>query len=407
MTRRPSAAPWLGAAALVALLTACGGTALPVTGDAGGAGAGTPTTGSDEAFGMLEPVWVVDDFAGSIQAVEVADGVMFVAGSRPGGDVIFRADLETAQIDWAVEQLDFSVDLIAADGEGGVVAVFGNELRAFDADGEQRWATVPLRARDGGASAGIDAIAVDDDGVLVGGDVYGSAAEISLADGQRRWFLQQDTTVTDDATFLGAGGDVAFLDADTALLAGGGSRDYTVVSVDRDSGRVGWTRQTEAAPRLVVGDRALFFRDSDTALVAVDPATGEDRWRVEDDGWDGDPLIEPVRLVGDVVVGRNIAGMTAWDAGNGEQTWTLDDREVIPLQTSPVEHDGRLVGLISASVLSVITQDGEPTSGQFWEGMSGTVEILEVEGDRALVAGRGSTDQQPSLLWLLDLTDLE
>jgi outer membrane protein assembly factor BamB len=397
-------------AALLALLlglTACGGVDPPPSTAPTTADPSAPS--GDTGPGALEPVWVFDDVAGAIQAIDAADGQMFVASSLPSGYLLWRGDLESGGTDWLLEDVTPAIERVAADGQGGVVTVSGNQLRAYDDEGEERWTNAPLRAGEGVASAGIDSIAVRDDAVLVGGDVYGAAAEVSLADGSVRWFLQQDRTATEDAGFLGAGEFVGFLDEDVAILSGGLAAHYTVVAVDRASGEVIWTRFSPVTPRaLLVDDELLVLRTSETTLAALDPVTGEDRWVVEEPAWEDDGLRGPARVAGDVVIVSTIDEVTGLDRATGDEVWSSGDRDAQVFNSLATPFDDRVVGFAAEpTILALQSPDGSVRTGRFWDdGPVGTVDLIAVDGDRALVAAGRSTNQQPSTLWLLDLTDL-
>jgi outer membrane protein assembly factor BamB len=250
---------------------------------------------------------------------------------------------------------------------------------------------------------------VQGDAVLVGGDVYGAAAEVSLADGSVRWFLQQDQTATEQAAFLGAGEFVGFLGEDTAILSGGLAAHYTVVAVDRASGEIVWTRFSPVPPRaLLVDDDLLVLRTAETALAALDPASGEDHWVVAEPAWEDDGLRAAARVAGDVVILATIDEVIGLDRATGEEVWRTDDREAQVFNSVPTPFDDRVVGFAAQpTILALQSSDGTVRSGLFWDGGPvGTVDLLAVDGDRALVAAGRSTNQQPSTLWLLDLTDL-
>lgn len=392
--------------ALVLALPACGGGDVEPPAPAAEEPAAQPA--EETGPGELDPVWVFDDVAGAIQALDAADGQMFVASSVPSGDLLWRGDLETGSTDWLLEDVTPAIEQVVADGRGGVVTVSGNQLRAYDENGDERWTTVPLRAREGGASAGIDAVTVEGDAVLVGGDTYGSAAEVSLADGSVRWFLLQDQTATEDAAFLGAGESVGVLGADTVVLSGGSAAHYTVVAVDRASGEIRWTRFSPVPPRPVLVDDDLVLRTSATTLAALDPATGEERWAVEEPAWEDDGPRSAARVAGDVVIVATIDEVIGLDRDTGDEVWSTGDREAQVFNSLPTPFDDRVVGFTAEpTVLALQSSDGTVRTGRFWDGGPvGTVDLLAVDGDRALVAAGGSTTRQPSHLWLLDLTDL-
>jgi outer membrane protein assembly factor BamB len=92
-----------------------------------------------------------DDVAGAIQALDAADGQMFVASSLPSGYLLWRGDLESGGTDWLLEDVTPAIEQVVADGRGGVVTVSGNQVRAYDENGEERWTTVPLRPGEGRA----------------------------------------------------------------------------------------------------------------------------------------------------------------------------------------------------------------------------------------------------------------
>lgn len=231
------------------------------------------------------------------------------------GQRLFAIGLGDGRTRWSVESGD------AREGsyrDGLVLAAVGGGagLAVHDAEsGERRW------LEEVGALGTDSGFPVADGAVVVGhpsGDPGGFTA-LDLTDGSERWRYVNDGSdpfVPTSATVAG----------ETVV---GTTFDGRVVGLDAADGTERWTLDAgERAGTLVVGDEVVYLSGSDedsTALYALDPATGTERWRVSREA------IGPVALLDDalVVSGADadrefVAGLSPTD---GTELWSFETYE--------------------------------------------------------------------------------
>lgn len=385
----------------------------------------------DEALdaGEVDPVWYVDDYPGRILEARVADGAFFARVVDTEGYTIVRGDLSTGDVDWAAE-VDRPIETFAPDGQGGVVLGLDYELRHVGSDGEQSWSVRPLQrpqGREQGVSAAsIEQIDIVGDTVLVGG--HGALAEVDLATGTGRWYLDHASDQVDGRDFAGGGAIARLLDGDLALVAGGSSTNDRLVLLDRSDPAgpsIVWSREepphlfalSDEEDLLVTVQGGQYADD----LVALDVATGDEIWQVEaDETLGGNTLGHPRIIRDEVVVVQRSGGSDGWDLQTGDPAWRTDDREAhLDWRDSTDGHvsaagdplDGQAVGLQDGPGLriAVIDADGTLRSGQIRvdDGAIGSVSSLEVEGTLALITTSSTSPSEPSKLWLVDLSALD
>lgn len=368
-------------------------------------------TAEPDGPGAIEPIWAVDDVPGAISHIALRDGRAFVAAVTPEGTVIQAADLVAGTIEWVAEIPSGDLDAMAPDGDGGLVYASSTLLVALDGEGEERWSTTPLTSADDSPAAAITALDLDEEGVVVGSNAFGAAAEVGLDDGTTRWFLPQDETASPEATFLGAGDRVEVLDDGRALLLGGGATNFTTAAVDRADGSVAWSRYATTGAAEAVTEEVVVLRDSPTTLTALDLGSGDETWTVTDDGWEGEALSGGLRTAGDTLIIQFPRLLLGIDVGTGDERWRNEEPTEFPewgSASGPVYDgdEGEQAVTLRNGELALVAADGTIRHAPFGEGPLGTFVDVAVEAEYALVASRGSTNREPSRLWLLDLSTL-
>ena len=131
---------------------------------------------------------------------------------------------------------------------------------------------------------------------------------------------------------------------------------------------------------LAGNDEALFVlvaHDGPSYLLAVDPATGETRWKADRpprSAWTT-PVVLP-RSGSDLVVVSVDGAVEAYDAENGERVWWIDDVSGNRLSSPAVLAGGRLVvpSVDSRSTLAVPLEHRGPLAGDkfLWRGRGAT-----------------------------------
>lgn len=223
------------------------------------------------------------------------------------------------------------------DGDGSI----DSHLAAFDlADQQPPWPAVPL---DGVSRTGVT---ISGDTAFVGVN-EGTVTAVDLADGSVAWRSELDALLVTPLTA-----------ADGLVLAGlQGDRDTqpVVVALDAASGEERW-RYVPASTAAVVSavsiDEGTAFAivtgASETSLVAVDIADGTERWHHRVNAA-FDVIAPPVASDGTVFVTDLIGHSRAFDAGSGDLRWDF-------AQNAPVF---RSVPVLVGSYLLVPTLEGE------------------------------------------------
>jgi outer membrane protein assembly factor BamB len=154
---------------------------------------------------------------------------------------------------------------------------------------------------DGVSIVGDLALASSNDGVL---------HALDATSGSERWRYEPDSLVSGPTVYE----DSVYVFADGSDL----------VSLDLD-GEVAWTRpdvgRIPSDP--TAGDGAIYFGTSDGDLVAVDAATGDERWRTKVDETAG-AVHRPAFADGRIHVGSDGGGFVAVDAADGAILWRFD-----------------------------------------------------------------------------------
>jgi outer membrane protein assembly factor BamB len=242
----------------------------------------------------------------------VVDGVVFV-GSDDG--VIHALTLDTGAERW---QAKLGADATASPLIAGGLLVIGDSagtVHALDvADGSARWTL----ATDGPVSGA----AASDGIVAVVGTTTGSAYAIDVVSGGVRWktviggSVSTSVAIADGLVFLGASPSL------TALALGDGSVRWTqAISPD---GRIG---TPTAAGGLVYAATGLDAADDAThGVMALDAATGEERWRF------GTPtattVYTPAVVDGRAYIVGEDHSVVALDADDGTVIWTSTTDEL-------------------------------------------------------------------------------
>lgn len=190
-------------------------------------------------------------------------------------------------------------------------------------DGSERWAHVlggglpPTSHRGGTVYSGTGTDADDP-----------KAVAIDAASGEIRWTVRR----TDGIVSPDVGPRNVYLPHDGAGLG--------TVAVDPETGEERWRRSGVAVS--YAGRSGPVGRAGPGVVVALDPVTGEDLWRLETAAWGrAGPEIE---LAGSTVLVVDPDGMTAVDHESGRRLW----RHRVSLSRHPrVEHGGSVAAVES------------------------------------------------------------
>lgn len=197
----------------------------------------------------------------------------------------------------------FKGDITLADGG---VFVGGNDgnvyARTADFSGNQYWNFDNFTA-----DAGVNTSIVADGGDLYFGTDNGSVYSITVSGGNQNWQKNPDSSITDVATL----GSEVF-----------SYRRSTIHVHDKETGNFQRSIQiptgTGGAFNLIEDGSALYTRDFDGVLVAIDPSDGSELWRYTPAGGDGSSLT----LSGGVIYGRTNANtIFAVDTSTGSALW--------------------------------------------------------------------------------------
>ena len=225
---------------------------------------------------------------------------------------------------------------------------------ALDAmTGAAQWRhTYPTTYRDDfGFDEGPRAVPVVADGIVYTYGAEGKLHAVELSTGKPLWSVDAMRQFDVEKGFFGAAGS-PLVDAGK-VLANIGGRKGGIVAFDAKSGRVVWTATTDAASYssgvavTLEGRRYAIFLTRD-ALVGLDPATGEERFRRS---WRARQAAS-VNAATPLVVGSSIfvsaeygpgAGVLRFDGTRLVDVWTSTDVLSNHYATS-VHHEGRLFG---------------------------------------------------------------
>lgn len=214
---------------------------------------------------------------------------------------------------WAVELpadddrlVEHAVEPVVRDGRVFAQTIDG-ECLALDADsGDRLWTrSVP---RDGLATSAVTPVATDDAVVVAS---YGLQA-LDAADGSERWQVPLDGTLHNQTI----AGDL--------LVA---SDLNAVVAVDATSGEVQWRVDELQDPTFPAvdeaGEHVLTVDHFDEAVVCLDAATGDERWRHEPETQDGADFL--TLADGTAYVASPLGGtLTAFDVPSGDVQGTAE-----------------------------------------------------------------------------------
>lgn len=192
---------------------------------------------------------------------------------------------------------------------------------------------------------------------------------------------------------------------DAVVVFAGGHRDDSLRAHSLATGKLLWKansgKQSYSSPQLATfdGEQQVLYL-SDLELTAVDPQTGENRWRFEAGFEDGFPSIQP-HLVGEdqvLVSFAQSAGTmllrVARDDGAWEVTPVWKERDLKPYFNDFVRHDGALFGFDGDRFACVDAATGKRhwKRGRYGSGQvllladQGVLVVLSETGEVVLVA---------------------
>ena len=248
----------------------------------------------------------------------VADGIVFVGLER-----LSAFDAETGETLWE-DGRDVRNGVAIADGRVIAPSDATDRIRAFDArTGDTLWEQRLSSGLRGGSLSATATPAIGGEQVLVASheDVFA----LDAATGEERWQqavgdrVRTAPTVTDEHVYVGVQGRLR------ALEAANGSEAWQY------TGDLSRASPAVADGTLYVGGRFAGDEDGDgdgdeggaaevAGLVALDAATGEERWRVAREGF---AAHSPVVADDLVYVASEDNRLYALDAATGEVRWSL------------------------------------------------------------------------------------
>ena len=278
-----------------------------------------------------------------------ADGTIYIGSAD---NRVYAIDPKTGALKWYFESMyeRFNNSSSPAIGADGTVYVKGDALYALDGrTGQERWRFTEGQGIGTSLSIGADGT------IYFGGDGDYLYA-VDGASGLLKWkylaeaqFLQSSPAIGDDGTiYIGTGGGVvhAISGADgkkvwsfslgmNNLVQGGPSigadgtvyvsgDEGTVYALDGATGVVKWSHPTGG-----VGSHNVSIADDGTlyvvsrALIALDPATGRELWRVPSAGY-RDPVIDAAGNIYtnfDQVEAYDKVGNRLWSVPDATFTW--------------------------------------------------------------------------------------
>jgi outer membrane protein assembly factor BamB len=310
--------------------------------------AGSPIASTPAVAGSLV---FVGDRAGSLHAVHAEDG----AGAwrlETGPDM---------PLPWGNEGWDYYTSspvvaqgtVVIGSGDGGVYA-------ADAATGELRWSyATDGRVRSSPAVA---------DGVVYVGSMDGRLYAIDLATGSARWRFETEGYALNSSEW---GFDRRSIQSSPAVVDGTvyfGSRDGHVYAVDAASGEERWRFDQEVSwcnTSPAVFDGVVYAGTSDGHFVqALDAATGEELWRT---ATAGRVFASPAVAGETVVVGDQAGTLFALDATTGVVRWRYKTGEAIQ-SSATVTGNLIVVGSDDGYLYALRGTSGEGLRrGVFWD----------------------------------------
>jgi len=149
------------------------------------------------------------------------------------------------------------------------------------------------------------------------------------------------------------------LDAERIYVTWGGPKGSTIVALDRRTGRELWRHEMGpfvamhnfGASPMVVDDLVIVLNDQDKhhMLVALNGATGEVKWKTEEDTkadatYATPCVFRPTGAACQLIVGRTQGGVTSLDPRSGKLNWNLNVFEFRSIG-SPITDGDRLVAI--------------------------------------------------------------
>jgi outer membrane protein assembly factor BamB len=232
-------------------------------------------------------------------AAAVADGTVYFAGEDRRVHALSAA---TGEPVWETELTGSDLAVIRTDPtlhDGTVyLGTSDGTLHALDADTGAETAVFDLDDQATGTPVVVD-------GLVVAGAEGGTFSAFDTDSGERAWTFRGGRH---EPVSPVAGERVVYLPTDEGLAA-----------VDPANGEAIWTsaHHVSATPALV--DGSLFLGCSDDTLRALDAATGDGRWAVEDVTA---PTSPTAVADGVVYVGTADGQLRAFDAATGDGRWT-------------------------------------------------------------------------------------
>ena len=177
---------------------------------------------------------------------------------------------------------------------------------------------------------------------------------------------------------------VPFVEMDRVFVA---DRRGLVQAIDRETGRVLWSRDTdvEISGGPGAGSGLVLVGTVDGEVLALDPETGEERWRA----WASSEILSVPAAEAGVVVVHSVDGkLFGLDAYDGQRLWTYE--RTIPVLTlhgegSPVIADGVVYSGFASGKLAAV---GLSAGDLLWEatvtapaGRSELERIVDIDGD--------------------------
>lgn len=356
--------------------------------------------------GTIDAVWVMEGINGAVRTVAMRDGVGFLASSLARGTGIAAFDAASGSIIWEAES-DHRFERLEAAADGALLAASGDLLVAFDTDGQQLWEVQPLSRPGGSHHSTISQIVATDDVVVVGGSAPGSIAGIDPSSGKQLWYVHQDESL-DDAPIGFGGGDAHLSVSDHGVLVSGGApalRHLTLFEVEGNEPEVVWA--IEGAGSNVASNGQIAVDAVEENVTAFDLATGEQLWQASDEAWTQSPAAQPA-IVGDTVIVQRANSTIAFALDSGDRLWEETDLSVVLTTLGGELRAGdRVFGLKSTVEYVLIGLEGTVVDLDFARQDFGSVGAAAAEDDKILLSAHGSTDRQPSAVWLLDLSGVD
>ncbi|MDI2129036.1 PQQ-binding-like beta-propeller repeat protein [Yinghuangia seranimata] len=279
LTRRR--ALWLGAGAAVA--AAAGGTAVALI-------------GSGSSSSRLR--WKVEATNGAFGSPVVVDDVLYVATDE---GAVFALDARTGRRNWSVTVgSSFLTTPTVADGTV-FVGTGDKKVYALDANtGAGKWSFTT-----GGANYKPTVVG---NGLVYVGSSDNLLYALAVSDGTKRWTAPSARSGPPTSATLALNGNV--------LCANG----YGFQAVDALTGGRKWSRDASDSYVLTTVGPTVYTTDGLLSAVALDVATGAEKWKYHVDG--ENPELSGMAVAGELVY---LCGEKLWalDANSGAQRWTF------------------------------------------------------------------------------------